>query len=204
MPIILDFGSGNTCRNNTKIISEMIDELAKIDIKRQCIIKWQLFLSAGDNEKLKHSSFEYAYIYARNYGFQTTASVFDVPSLDFLLNYKIPFVKIANNKSLYNGVMSYIPASVRTLASWSIRKPIGINLDYMCCISKYPAKLSDYEEAFNPEDLIKGISDHTTDFKLYNKYNPEIYEVHYKLYNNTGLDAGPFARTPLQLKEILK
>ena len=47
------------------------------------------------------------------------------------------------------------------------------------------------------------ISDHTTDFQLYNKYKPKIYECHYKLEDSTGLDAGEFARTPEQLAEIL-
>lgn len=201
--IILDFGSGNTCKNNTKIISEMIDELAKVDIERKCIIKWQLFLSAGENIPLTRDSFSFAYNYARDYGFKTSASVFDVPSLDFLMKFKIPFIKIANNKTLHNNIMHYIPPDILTIASWNAQKPIGINVETMCCVSKYPAKVSDYEETFNPEDLRKGLSDHTTDFVLYKKYNPNIYEVHYKLYNNTGLDTGPFARTPLQIKEIL-
>jgi hypothetical protein len=47
------------------------------------------------------------------------------------------------------------------------------------------------------------ISDHTTSWDLFNKYNPEIIEWHYKLSDSIGLDAGDFARTPEQLKEVL-
>jgi hypothetical protein len=38
---------------------------------------------------------------------------------------------------------------------------------------------------------------------LFRKFEPEIIEMHYKLPDSTGLDAGPFARTPEQLAEIL-
>jgi sialic acid synthase SpsE len=202
--IILDFGSGNTCKNNYKIIAEMIDELAKVDTERVSIIKWQLFLSAGDNIPLKQGSFDFAYSYAQTYGFKTTSSVFDQTSLDFLLNYKVPFIKIANKPTLYKELIPKIPNHISVVASWNKRNLMEyMNVKPLCCISKYPAKFEDYEDEFNPEDLIKGISDHTTDFRLYKKYRPEVYEVHFKLYTNTGLDTGPFAKTPAQLKEIL-
>jgi hypothetical protein len=45
--------------------------------------------------------FEYAYYYARDKGYKTTASVFDEFSLYCLLKYNIPFVKIANRPDLY-------------------------------------------------------------------------------------------------------
>ena len=73
----------------------------------------------------------------------------------------------------------------------------------MCCVSEYPASKEDYIEIFPESFLELGISDHTIDWELFETYKPAIYECHYKLPDSTGLDAGPFARTPQQLKEIL-
>jgi hypothetical protein len=123
------------------------------------------------------------------------------------LEFDIPFVKIANRTDLYP-LSKDIPSSVPVIYSWKNNLQFEFlkrkSIKGMCCISKYPATIEDYENTFNPDELSRGISDHTTDFKLYKKYCPDIYEVHYKLYNNTGLDSGPFARTPYQLEEILK
>jgi len=80
----------------------------------------------------------------------------------------------------------------------------------MWCVSKYPATLAEYDEILWDEDTGKritipysAVSDHTTDFELWHKYKPKIIEFHYKLSDSTGLDAGDFARTPEQLREIL-
>lgn len=202
--IIIDAGSGNTCKNDKAYIKRMIDELAKVDSKRVCCIKWQLFLSAGENIPLTHDCFDYAYRYAEVLGFKTTASVFDIDSLEFLMKYKTPFIKIANKPILYDTIMKDITVDTPVIVSWNKRRPQGINMKYMCCVSKYPAILIDYENQFSVEDLESGISDHTTDFKLYNKYKPKVYEVHYMLSDSTGLDAGKFSRTPEQLKELFK
>jgi sialic acid synthase SpsE len=123
--------------------------------------------------------------------------------LNFLLRYKVPFIKIANKPVLYDTVMREITVDTPVIVSWNKRRPQGINMKYMCCVSKYPAKLSDYEDSFNPDELKAGISDHTDNWSLYNKYRPDVYEVHYMLPDSNGLDAGPFARVPDQLKEIL-
>jgi sialic acid synthase SpsE len=202
--IIADFGSGNTCNNDNRYISKMIDELSRVDKERKCILKWQLFFNAGNNIPLTYDSFDFAYNYARLLGFQTTASVFDEESLNFLLRYKVPFIKIANKPVLYDTVMREITVDTPVIVSWNNRRPQGINMKYMCCVSKYPADLSDYENQFSADDLKAGISDHTTNWDLYNKYKPVVYEVHYMLPDSNGLDAGPFARLPDQLEEILK
>ena len=73
--------------------------------------------------------------------------------------------------------------------------------DFMCCVSKYPANTIDYENNLI-SCLRHGISDHTTDWNLFLKYHPEIYEFHFKLSDSTGLDAGEFARTPEQITEV--
>lgn len=205
---ILDMGSGNTCGNNLDYVKRMIDELAEVDPKRKFIIKWQLFQKAGNNIPLKKELFDYAYCYAiERYGYQTTASVFDLESLKFLLQFDIPFVKIANKPDLY-WLGGEVSRKIPIIFSWTPGNdvPAKLHSDFaLRCISKYPATIKDYEEKFQSNynaDALRYVSDHTTDWQLYLKYRPKIYECHYKLKDSTGLDAGEFARIPEQIKEI--
>lgn len=191
--IIVDMGSGNTCKNSIEYACRMVKELSDVDSrKHEVIIKWQLFDKAGKNEPLNLEVFGRAFQYASCLGYATTASVFDENSLDCLLKWNPAFIKIANGykptESMEKKMEGY--------------KVIRSGKD-LCCISEYPAKKSDYESKFTPEQLKKGISDHTDSFDLYKKYSPKVYEVHFKLDDSTGLDAGDFARTPEQMKEIL-
>jgi len=183
----------------------MIDEIYAIDTgKHDVVIKWQLFKQAGQNIPLSHEVFEWAYDYAKLFGYQTTASVFDKPSLAYLLCFDTPFIKLANREDLY-WLKGYVPRNKRVLISWGDSESIrAFADDYgLCCVSNYPADMADYEKRFRAADLELGISDHTTNFKLFNKYQPIVYEVHYKLSDSVGLDAGKFARTARDLKAIL-
>lgn len=201
---ILDFGSGNTCKNDWLYAKRMIDEFLQVyrdaKSKKEIVLKWQLFIWAGDNTPLNRKVFEMAFFYAWGNNFQTTASVFDESSLDFLLSFDIPFVKIANHE-MSKRVIDLVPDEYKIIRS--VDKPNGAVSNSMCCISKYPATIEDYEKIFSKSDLKKGISDHTTDWTLYTKYKPNLFECHYCLNDSEGLDAGPFARRPAQLKEIL-
>jgi sialic acid synthase SpsE len=201
---ILDMGSGNTCNNDWSIVKEMIDSIADIDKERHMIIKWQLFKEAGKNVPLDRRIFSNAYDYARKVGFQTTASVFDKESLDFLLDFDIPFVKLANNK-ISMDLVDLIPDNMNIILSTDKNcfKTNKQNISVMRCISQYPAKEIDYYAAFEPHNLKQGISDHTTSWNLYKLCRPKVYECHFKLEGSTGLDAGDFARTPKQLKHII-
>jgi len=202
--IILDMGSGNTCRNNKLLIREMYDSLDLIDNhKYEVIVKWQLFQRAGDNIPLNKRSFDYAYHYGHDLGYKVTASAFDRDSLDFLMGYKVPFIKIANNSKLHY-LIKNIPEDIMLYISSDL--PLYLErrkatYKHLWCVSKYPALISDYEKF----KLKKGsyLSDHTQDFKLFFAKNPEIIEWHYKLVSSVGLDAGVFARTPEQLSKIL-
>ena len=202
--IILDFGSGNTCLNDDDIIKEMYNELKKIDSgKTKITIKWQLFKSAGLNIPLEMDKFDLAYRYGKYLGYNVTASVFDIESLKFLLNYNIPFVKIANNKSLHS-LIKHIPKNIDVYISsykYSYSVDFKRRVTHLWCVSNYPAYRKEYEDL----GMLRGdnISDHTTTFELYDIYKPGIIEWHYKLKNTTGLDSGEFARTPEQLKEIM-
>jgi len=207
--IILDFGSGNTCRNDWDYVKRMIDELKAVDTgKHEVIIKWQLFKKAGDNIPLEPKIFEAAYIYAQQLGYKTTSSVFDKESLDFLLQFEVPFIKLANRRDL-DWLIGEVPRKVPIYVSYDNIKDIKFrhNIQELLCISNYPAKLDDYELVFNLKYDIDesgfGISDHTSNLDLWNKYKPGICEMHYGLPDSTGLDAGPFMRTPAILREVL-
>ena len=96
----------------------MIDSMADLDThKNEIFIKWQLFREAGQNRPLGLQMFDYAYNYARERGYQTTASVFDLESLKFLMTYDIPFVKIANNERSAD-LTKYIPRGIDIITSW--------------------------------------------------------------------------------------
>lgn len=209
--IILDFGSGNTCKNDLRIAEKMIDELTIIDTrKHEVIIKWQLFEKAGDNMPLDEVFFNFIYHYARKFKYRTTASVFDLKSLKFLLQYDIPFVKIANNRSL-DWLIGEVPRKIPVYVSYGYKDDkydpddtMRLSSFYqMCCISKYPATLFDYEKEFDKFEYYTAVSDHTIGLELFKKYKPCIWEKHYKLLDSTGLDAGSFAITPQELAEIL-
>lgn len=205
--IILDAGSGNTCRNDWDYAKRMIDELKAIDTgKHEVVIKWQIFKQAGENIPLDHEIFELAYAYAKNLGYQTTASVFDKESLEFSLQFDIPFIKIANNRKL-DWLIGEIPRNIPVFMSYGndieIIRRRDYNIKYLCCVSKYPTEKESYEKIFQPLCLHNAISDHTANFDLWHEYEPKIVEWHYGLSDSTGLDAGPFMRTPTMLSEVL-
>jgi sialic acid synthase SpsE len=213
---ILDFGSGNTCRNDLSIVKRMIDELKAVDSgKHEIIIKWQLFETAGDNIPLDPKIFEYAYSYAQKLGYKTTASIFDRINVAYLCTFDIPFIKIANRRDL-DWLIGEVPRKIPVYVSVS-SMPEGESMQYslpfghihdmrdvaMFCISKYPADISEYESRFSKGSLKHAVSDHTIGLDLFKTYQPRIWEKHYKLQDSTGHDAGPFAVTPEELRDIL-
>lgn len=213
--IILDFGSGNTCKNDKAYITKMYDKLKRVDTgKHEVIVKWQLFEKAGDNIPLLPDVFDFAYQYGTSLGYKVTSSVFDKNSLDFLLEYDVPFIKIANNRNL-DWLIGEMPRKIPVCISIGKHDDrikcfndniVAFPLDGdnpLYCVSSYPAKHEDYVKSFSQNQLRRGISDHTTDFSLYKKFEPELVEWHYGLSDSTGLDAGPFMRTPEMLKEVL-
>lgn len=205
--IVLDFGSGNTCGNNPAYACRMIDELAAVIDRRGIIIKWQLFKSAPPNAPLDHWVYTVAHQYARELGFETTASVFDKSSLAFLLQFEPPFVKIANRRDLWK-LVENVPPEVPLVQSFGGAADMyqfGNIVEFpLCCISRYPADIQQYEDAFEPSMLQRGISDHTIGFDLYRKYQPKVWEKHYVLERGgDNPDAGPFAVTPAELREVL-
>ena len=207
--IILDFGSGETCKNDIAYIKRMIDELVEVDSgKHEVIIKWQLFApeTVPYLQPLSLLMFDEAYRYAQALGYQTTASVFDTWALSKLLQYDVPFVKLACRAWVYPllGISSMMEhkavVSVPDMATGKMLKQQW-DADVLCCVPKYPAQQEDYEVVF--DDLPCGISDHTDDWGLFDDYEPDIYECHYKLEDSTGPDAASYSRTPEMLAVIL-
>jgi sialic acid synthase SpsE len=199
--IILDCGSGNSCHNNPLIVEEMIRELARVDTCRhKVILKWQLFDFAPPNIPLDRNIFRYAYEYAERYAFETTASVFDLDSLKFLMGFEVPFVKIACRPDLYHlAQYSSVPVYISS-ASSGLHLPCEVNL---ACVRKYPATLEMYEATFTKDEL-KYVSDHTAGWELFEKYTPNVIEKHYVNTREEGNpDAGPFAVTPAELETVL-
>lgn len=203
--IILDFGSGNTCQNNIVTVRKMINSLQRLKLDKlpgEIIIKWQLFEQAGNNMPLMEEVFIYAYKYAKTLNFKTTASIFDKKSLDFLLEFDIPFIKIANNIESYK-MSKLVPHDVKKYISWGASSgyvKMTNNDEILFCVSEYPANIHQYK-ALNIHHC-DNISDHTTNFDLYNEYSPKIVEWHYKLPESTGLDAGEFAKTWKDLEQL--
>lgn len=203
--LILDLGSGNTCCNECTTILKMIDA---IPYDPRIILKWQLFQSAGKNIPLERECFKFAYEYAINKGFKTTASVFDNASLWYLLQFDVPFVKIACNQEYYP-LIGDVPRKIPVYASFMTIFDYN-ELEYcktelkMACIPNYPSSIGEYEALFMEHELKEAISDHTEGTELFEKYKPRIFECHFKLESSTGLDAGPFAKTPDQIKKILE
>lgn len=214
--IILDFGSGSTCRNDKAIVKRMIDELAKVDAHRATVyIKWQLFSSVpAPVPPLDHDVYAYAVNYALEHDYLTSASVFDEIQLEYLLRFRgisLPFIKIACRPEKYR-LITKMPYEIPIYVSvegglWSEylkrEHPERVDwLKFLYCVPEYPAKQETYERLFG--DLLHyGISDHSPDLRLYEDYTPRVYERHYKLADSTGLDAGSHASTPEQLKAIL-
>jgi sialic acid synthase SpsE len=203
--IILDFGSGNSCLNDKSIVKKMYDELSKVDTgKHKIICKWQLFLEAGNNIPLDRDVFYFAYKYGNELGYKVTSSIFDKESLDFLLQFDPCFVKIANNRKL-DWLIGEVPRKIPVYIS-SDNPAYRMNVSgpdriLMACVSDYPAQFEDYK---NQGLRQRGyISDHTANFDLWYEFKPDIVEWHYGLEDSTGLDTGPFMRTPAMLKEIL-
>jgi sialic acid synthase SpsE len=196
---ILDMGSGNTCRNDKDTIRRMIHEVAELDFNgHDVVLKWQLFKDAPPNVPLDHGCFNYAVEIAERLALQTTASVFDLESLRFLMNFDVPFVKIANRPDLYHlAEFAAVPFYVSTAQS-------GFNLKdavMLACVSNYPATIEEYEARFTPGEL-QYVSDHTVGWRLYEKYRPYVIEKHFVHERVDGNpDAGPFSVTADELAE---
>jgi len=195
--LILDFGSGETCGNDRDTITAMIDGLDGLKVKP--VIKWQLFTKKSVPYLPPLTEFDYAYEYAQEKGYETTASVFDRDSLKKLQKYDTPFIKIANRPELYDMLKDIDNPLVSVPSVALAEKMRADGIPFMCCISAYPASRRQYCRTFH--NLMKdGLSDHSTTWALYDTYTPKYYECHYALDGQTGQEVGTWTRTPEKLR----
>lgn len=205
--IILDIGACNVSKGSIKYYIELIDKIYTIYnnvvLDEEIIIKAQLFKKAGDNIPMKKNLFESIYRYCAKSGFKCTASVFDLESLNYLLSFNIPFVKIPCNKDLYY-LSDFVPNWIPIFKSHDYRHYITDETRAeirMVCIPEYPAHISEYEVIGGLRDYV---SDHTEGIELHEKYRPKVWEKHIVLHREKGnIDCGEFAILPEDLKEIL-
>lgn len=210
--IILDMGSGNTCGNSVDYAKKMIDTVAEMDSKKHRVwLKWQLEeRDDGPNKHLDREVFKAAFEYGEGKGYQMTSSVFDVHSLGFLLfsrqpMWELPFIKIACRPDLYY-LMGLVPRAIPLFVSvYKVESlPYMSNCQVLYCVPKYPATLAEYEDRFSGKTLEGAVSDHTPGLELWRKYKPQIWEKHFVLERDaSNPDAGSFAMTPDQLKEVI-
>jgi hypothetical protein len=211
--IIVELGSGETCKNDRDTIRRMVDSIIDLDTQQhEIVFKWQLLKeipkeSPPDLKLLSKDAFDFAYGYIWAAGYRCTASVFDMDSLSFLLTYDIPFVKIACRRSKY-WLIDMVPRKIPVYVS--VESPADLyffakdnyNVKTLCCVPKYPASSTEYETLFG-YNLSLGISDHSESIRLFNEYRPQIYERHIKLADSTGYDAGAYSSLPEELGDIL-
>ena len=209
--VIVDCGSGETCKNDKAIVRRMIDELAAVDKhNHQVLLKWQLFTRVPSSvPPLDHDVYDFAVKYAEEKDYLTFASVFDYPSLAWLIGYNPPALKIACRPYLYHMLKDMprelpIYVSIADAGFAPLLKEMfpGHTMRMLYCVPDYPAIQTKYETLFG-YNLSVGISDHSPDLRLFKEYQPLWYERHYKLQDSDGLDAGQHASTPEQLAEIL-
>lgn len=212
--IIFDI-SANTHKNDYDYYIKMMDELAKVNTgKHEIILKWQLFKASMTNIVANKNLFrELAEWCWYNWGLKTTASIFDVESLEWLLKvddgvpYSLPFIKIACNPDYY-WLVDKIPRKYEVYISRYSKyftnhkdyifhyDPYEDNIIQLECVPLYPAYITQYTNAIY-------ISDHTIGLDLWYRNKPIIWEKHFKLPDSTGFDAGDWAITPEELSEIL-
>lgn len=219
--LILEMGSGDTCKNDLDQIRAMIDAVAAADLNKRCILKWQLFLEQKFEhvDTLSRTSFRFAFDYAWSKGFKTTASIFDETSLKFLLQFNVPFIKLACRTNEYefrkdaHGLIGYIVRNKPLILSCESHQAINDTIfsefynplydNILACVPHYPAVADEYLSRFDMSELVNGISDHTIGLGLYKAIRPRIFEKHFVLSWQTSLDKD-WAVDENSLKELIR
>ena len=209
--IILDMGSGNTCRNYVAYAKNMIDVVASMDSGRHLVLlKWQLEHDAAPpNTPLSPEVLAECFTHAKAKGYYVGSSVFTVQDLSAIYPLAPNFLKIAcpsqaNPMARTWDLLNIIPRGAQTYVSYDARKPerppyaSDAHVITLACVPEYPAKLEDYPP------ISTAFSDHTPGLQLWNYYHPCVWEKHFVLERDpANPDAGEFALTPDQLREVI-
>jgi len=203
--VIFDLGSGLSTHNDQYYIRSIMDSIKAADTgKHEVVLKFQLFSDQPPNMPLDQLMFNAAYEYGAKLGYKVTASVFDAPSLKFLLNFEVPFIKIACRPELY-WIIGEVPRKLSvycSVADLGDAVPDGVEVA-MLCVPKYPADIAEYRALYDNR-LSGAISDHTAGLALFNELKPKIWEKHFVYEREpANPDAGPFALTVEDLESLL-
>ena len=209
--IILDVGEGTALRNEhaPRVVHSILSTADAVEFpKEEIVVKPQLFQWEPPNRPLQHEVFANIHRECLDVGLQCTASVFDKPSLGFLLRLEIPFVKIASRTYLRRLAL-LVPRGVPIYASYGDMNDEteydGYVDQWLACVSNYPAEAIDYDNfGLIPRMDHLGISDHTVGLDLYRKYRPRIYEKHFYIQGMKGPSIGPWAIDEDGLAELLR
>lgn len=206
--IILDIGSGASIPDEqaARRIVESVGANVPAKHLSSVVLKAQLFESAPPNQPLDREVFAKLHRMGSDRNIRVTSSVFDLPSLSFLLGFEPHFVKIACRPALYP-LIGEVPRKIPVFASYDCRtvEKRGVLSSYkvdvgMSCVPEYPAKRSDY-----PESPTLAYSDHTVGLELYRELKPQIWEKHYVLEKGDPANPdsqGGFAITPEDLRVL--
>ena len=221
---ILDIGNGNSHFNDIQIIKKSIDVVSELQDetdKIQFFLKTQIWSDKNTlvSKELKSTTWEifdkaYEYAFHKDIGF--TSSVFDEESRNRLIcEYDVPFIKIACRPSLYDLILDDCVKYLVSVSNWNDYYRI-LECDHvpLICVPKYPATPTDYIiriERMEDFDILDpgliGLSDHTCDWGIYNKYPATWYECHFSIDRNMIIDpigGNSFVREPKDIEEILK
>ena len=206
MQVILDI-SANTHQNDQRTIKKLIAAIPKTD-KHNITLKTQLWSAKnpqGRNARTTTKGLHTFMVAAKLAGYDATSSVFDRESVLLLMKYKPKFVKIAFRDGLdmaagavCRDVPIYKSCDVEQDgwgSSWSKDRD-------MFCVPEYPAPVEKYYRMGHRG----GVSDHSAGLHVWHmamKDGFKCYECHYVLERNyINPDAGPFAKTPEDLREM--
>lgn len=222
--IILDIGNGSAHGNDKNLICKTIDEVARLQDKTdryEFTVKTQIW--SDDNERISKElvstswdAFECGYNHSAKRGIKFTTSVFDQYSLDRLLCcFEVPFVKFACRDWLYDLIPdSENIKSVVSVSNWNDYGHMKENGHVpLICVARYPSNPLDYIRLIEPceefdilDPWVDGISDHTCDWGIFNRYHPYWYEVHFSIDKsliNDKVGGTDFVRTPEDIERIL-
>lgn len=180
-----------------------------------------------NKECLSYDEWRLVYKYSEEKGIKFTASVFDIESVDFLVELGVPFIKLAssdlNNKALISYIakkgvpliistgmanIDEIKASVETYTTYGDIE----NLTVLHCVSVYPCALEN--TLLHKINLFKkelncniGFSDHTLNSKAAiaaTVLGVKFVEKHYTLDKSMDGFDHLYASDPEEFKEYVK
>ena len=210
MQVILDI-SANTHQNDPVLMRELIEAVPET-VRHKVLLKTQYWTKPiPPNERTTMRGLLQFINAAKSRGYAVGTSVFDEEAVKDItltgLACRLDFVKLPCRVGTY-WLADFVPRATKVYAS-AIDQKHGqtFRADYwLYCVPEYPADVSAYSQISNQLDYFHGVSDHSIGglvWKAARKNRLAVYECHYVLErSDTNPDAGPFAKTPDDLREM--